>query len=123
MSATATTAAGRYLGQRCPRTARARAARPARAPAAGAEGAASAAGAMPTALADEPLRLRGAVVRGFGRGSREMAVPTANVDPAAPSVAEAIDAGQLPKGASALCLSVSRACAQRWRSVPARSRS
>eukprot|EP00793_Prasinoderma_coloniale_P005391 PRCOL_00004799-RA len=53
---------------------------------------------MPTALADEPLRLRGAVVRGFGRGSREMAVPTANVDPAAPSVAEAIDAGQLPKG-------------------------
>ena len=33
------------------------------------------------ALPDGPRRLRASVVRGFGRGSRQMGVPTANMDP------------------------------------------
>lgn len=35
------------------------------------------------ALPGGPLRLAGAVVKGFGRGSRELGVPTANLDAAA----------------------------------------
>ena len=35
------------------------------------------------ALRGPPLRLRGPVVRGFGRGSAKMGFPTANIDPAA----------------------------------------
>jgi riboflavin kinase / FMN hydrolase len=46
-------------------------------------------GAVPL---DPPLRIRGRVVRGFGRGSRELGIPTANVDPDAlvTSLAEAV---------------------------------
>jgi FAD synthase len=33
------------------------------------------------ALPGGPVRLDGPVVRGFGRGSRQMGVPTANIDP------------------------------------------
>jgi riboflavin kinase len=35
-------------------------------------------GAVPL---DPPIRIAGSVVRGFGRGSRELGIPTANVDP------------------------------------------
>ena len=34
------------------------------------------------ALPGDPLLLGGPVVTGFGRGSRQMGVPTANIDPA-----------------------------------------
>jgi riboflavin kinase len=37
---------------------------------------------------DAPFRIKGRVVRGFGRGSRELGIPTANVEPGA--VAEAL---------------------------------
>ena len=36
---------------------------------------------------DEPFRIRGTVVKGFGRGSRELGIPTANVDAASLSAA------------------------------------
>ncbi|GIL92321.1 hypothetical protein Vretifemale_19858 [Volvox reticuliferus] len=41
---------------------------------------------------DRVLRIRGKVVKGFGRGSKELGIPTANVDPAAVagSLAEAV---------------------------------
>lgn len=39
------------------------------------------AGARAAVPLDPPLRIRGKVVRGFGRGSRELGIPTANVDP------------------------------------------
>lgn len=32
-------------------------------------------------LPQGPLYLAGSVVRGFGRGSRQLGVPTANIDP------------------------------------------
>jgi riboflavin kinase len=40
-----------------------------------------AAGGRAAVPLDPPLRIRGKVVRGFGRGSRELGIPTANVDP------------------------------------------
>ncbi|KXZ54475.1 hypothetical protein GPECTOR_4g540 [Gonium pectorale] len=41
---------------------------------------------------DRLVRIRGAVVKGFGRGSKELGIPTANVDPAvvAAALAEAV---------------------------------
>jgi riboflavin kinase len=40
-----------------------------------------AAGGRAAVPLDPPLRICGKVVRGFGRGSRELGIPTANVDP------------------------------------------
>jgi riboflavin kinase len=45
-------------------------------------------------LQGAPLCASGPVVRGFGRGSRQLGVPTANIDPAA--VAQQL--GHLPQG-------------------------
>lgn len=40
-------------------------------------------------LLSTPLELRGVVVKGFGRGSRELGIPTANLD--AESLGSALD--------------------------------
>jgi riboflavin kinase len=59
-------------------------------------GGASAAAATATAAA---LRLEAPIVRGFGRGSRQLGVPTANLDPQALAQGGlSLDPGALPRG-------------------------
>lgn len=64
---------------------------------------------MAFALPSGPLLLGGPVVSGFGRGSRQMGVPTANIDPV-PLQGTLAD---MPLGVYFGCAGVA-ACAARW---------